>query len=326
MAQLAAGVGGQEVVLVALGPLLRARCRSARRRPRRWCSVTARPRGRRSRSCAASRPRRATASPAAAARPAAWPARPRSRRSSSRGRCAGSGRGAGRRGSAGRRGRRAWRPRRTPPAAPSACSASSGTTASAASSRPVMIAASSAAAAAGRVSEGKCSRSALVHLARAPRRAGSTRRRSRRRTPGRASRGRRTGRGRWPARGPSRRWRCAGTAAASPAGAASVPPVVDVEPAVERGDVLGAGPGQHLVHLDVGVHARRHLAEHLHQRVLAEGHRGVGLLAAEQRRVRLQVELVARHPVEPRVAAGLGRCASKARCHSAMASRSCSAS
>ena len=47
---------------------------------------------------------------AAAARPAAWPARPRSRRSSSPARCAGSGRGAGRRAPAGRRGRRARRP------------------------------------------------------------------------------------------------------------------------------------------------------------------------------------------------------------------------
>ena len=58
-----------------------------------------------------------------------------------------------------------------------------------------------------------------------------------------------------------------------------------LEPAVERGDVVGAGAGQHLVDGDVGVGAGRDLAEHLHQRVLAEGDRGVGLLAAEQGRV-----------------------------------------
>ena len=71
-----------------------------------------------------------------------------------------------------------------------------------------------------------------------------------------------------------------------------------LQPPVERGDVVGAGPGQHLVDRDVGVGARGDLAEHLHQRVLAERHRGVGLLAAEERRVRLEVELVALEAVE----------------------------
>ena len=153
------------MVLVALGPLLRAGVDQLGVGLVAGARATARPRGRRSRSCAASRPRRATASPAAAARPAAWPARPRSRRSSSRGTV-----------------RRVWPRCRSPwirwTSRPSsletasnvarsvaACSASSGTTPSAASSRPVMIAASSAAAAAGRVSEGKWSRKRLVHLA-----------------------------------------------------------------------------------------------------------------------------------------------------------------
>ena len=106
------------------------------------------------------------------------------------------------------------------------------------------------------------------------------------------------------------------------------PVVVDVEPAVERGDVLRAGLGQHLVHLDVGVHPGRDLAEHLHQRVLAEGDRGVGLLAAEQGRVRLEVELVARQRWNrsPPLSIGCSEALSKARCHSAIASRSCSAS
>ena len=75
--------------------------------------------------------------------------------------------------------------------------------------------------------------------------------------------------------------------------------VRDLEPAVEGGNVLGPGPGEDLVDRDVGVDAGRDLAEDLHQRVLAEGHRGVGLLAGEERRVRFQVELVARQPVEP---------------------------
>ena len=48
------------------------------------------------------------------------------------------------------------------------------------------------------------------------------------------------------------------------------------------------------------------LAEHLEERVLAEGDRGVGLLAGEQRRVRVQVEVVAGQPVELEVARRLG--------------------
>ena len=139
---------------------------------------------------------------------------------------------------------------------------------------------------------------------RPPRPAGPTRRRSRRRPRRRAGRPRRRGCGRWPEPGPSRRWRCAGTAAAS-RGAACRRAAVDLDPAVERGDVLAAGPGQRLVDLDVGVLARGHLAEDLHQRVLAEGDRGVRLLAGEQRRVGVGVELVAGQPVE--AYAGRGR-------------------
>ena len=128
----------------------------------------------------------------------------------------------------------------------------------------------------------------VVHLRGGQARAARPRRRSRRRPRRRAGRPRRTGRARWPARGPSRRWRCAGTAAASraaPARRARVEPV-ELEPAVERGDVVAALLGERLVDHDVGVAARGDLAEHLHQGVLAERHRGVALLAGEQRRVR----------------------------------------
>ena len=64
------------------------------------------------------------------------------------------------------------------------------------------------------------------------RRAGWTRRRSRRRPRRRAGRPRRTGCARWSARGPSRRWRCAGTAAASPSWS-SPSSVSALDPAVE---------------------------------------------------------------------------------------------
>jgi hypothetical protein len=74
--------------------------------------------------------------------------------------------------------------------------------------------------------------------------------------------------------------------------------VDQVEPAVERGDVRRAGLGEDLVDRDVGVHARGHLAEDLHQGVLTERHRGVGLLPGEERRVGLEVELVAGQAVE----------------------------
>ena len=87
-------------------------------------------------------------------------------------------------------------------------------------------------------------------------------------------------------------------------GVGAVDVVVDeVEPAVERGDVGRAGLGEDLVDRDVGVHAGRHLAEHLHQRVLAEGDRRVGLLAREEGGVGLDVEVVAGEPVEHQLAA-----------------------
>ena len=78
----------------------------------------------------------------------------------------------------------------------------------------------------------------------------------------------------------------------------------DLQPAVEGGDVVGAGPGEHLVDGDVRVDPRGDLAEDLEQGVLAEHHRGVGLLAAEQRRVGVQVELVPGQPVEHQLALG----------------------
>ena len=88
--------------------------------------------------------------------------------------------------------------------------------------------------------------------------------------------------------------------------------------------MLGAGAGEHVVDLDVGVDPGRDLAEDLHQRVLAEGDRGVRLLAREERRVGVEVELVAGQPVEGQaagevgaVAAGLAGGAAKARSHSA---------
>jgi hypothetical protein len=71
-----------------------------------------------------------------------------------------------------------------------------------------------------------------------------------------------------------------------------------LQPAVEGGHVLRARLGEHLVDLDVRVDPRRDLAEELHQRVLAEADRRVGLLAAEEGRVRVAVEVVPREPVE----------------------------
>jgi hypothetical protein len=52
------------------------------------------------------------------------------------------------------------------------------------------------------------------------------------------------------------------------------------------------------VDLDVGVGPRRHAAEDLEQRLLAERHRGVGLLAGERARERLGVDRVTGEPVE----------------------------
>ncbi len=62
--------------------------------------------------------------------------------------------------------------------------------------------------------------------------------------------------------------------------------------------MLVLGERERVVDLDVGIASRRHLAEHLHQAVLAEADRGVALLAGEQRSGRLQVQVVAGHPVE----------------------------
>ncbi len=82
--EVAASVGGEEVALVALGPLLAAGAQlGALGRPRARTG-RARRRAGRSRRSGACRRRRARASRAAAGRRAAWRARPRSRRSSSR--------------------------------------------------------------------------------------------------------------------------------------------------------------------------------------------------------------------------------------------------
>ena len=56
-----------------------------------------------------------------------------------------------------------------------------------------------------------------------------------------------------------------------------------------------------------GLRPGRHLAEDLEQAVLAERDRGVALLAAEERRVRLGVEVVAADPVERQPAVLAGR-------------------
>ena len=69
-----------------------------------------------------------------------------------------------------------------------------------------------------------------------------------------------------------------------------------LDPAVEGRDVVVLGLGEHLVDLDVGVAARSHLAEDLEQAVLAERDRGVALLAAEERRVRLRCRGRGRRP------------------------------
>jgi hypothetical protein len=72
-----------------------------------------------------------------------------------------------------------------------------------------------------------------------------------------------------------------------------------LDPPVEGGHVRGLGQGESLVDLDVGIDAGRDLAEDLEDRVLAEGDRGVGLLSGEEGRGRLEVQIVAGHPVEP---------------------------
>jgi hypothetical protein len=76
----------------------------------------------------------------------------------------------------------------------------------------------------------------------------------------------------------------------------------ELEPAVEGGHVLAAVLGQRPMDHDVRVEARRHLAEHLHQAVLAERDGGVALLTREQRRVDVGVQVVVRQPVERQVA------------------------
>ncbi len=87
------GVAVEERLAVALGPLASAVGELACRRRARTAACA----GPRSRTIAACRRRRARPSPAAAGRPAAWRARPRSRRASIRRWCGGSGRGGGRR-------------------------------------------------------------------------------------------------------------------------------------------------------------------------------------------------------------------------------------
>ena len=72
----------------------------------------------------------------------------------------------------------------------------------------------------------------------------------------------------------------------------------ELHPAVELGDAAGAAAAECLVDLDVGVHSRRDPPEDLHQRVLAEGQRGVALLAAEQRGVGGEVQVVLAGAVE----------------------------
>jgi len=56
-----------------------------------------------------------------------------------------------------------------------------------------------------------------------------------------------------------------------------------------------------------GLTPRGHLAEDLHQRVLAERDRRVGLLAGEEGRVGLDVKVVARQPVEHQVTPHVGQ-------------------
>ena len=68
--------------------------------------------------------------------------------------------------------------------------------------------------------------------------------------------------------------------------------------------MVGACAREHLVDRHVGIDPWGDLAEDLHQRVLAEGDRGVRLLSGEQRGVCIGVELVARHPVEGQVVSG----------------------
>ena len=305
-ADLAAGVRHEEVVAVAVRPLVGAvgALRGAlRRRPGRRC---ARRRAGRSRRSAASRRRRARASRAAAARRAAWRARPRSRRSSSPGWCAGSGRGAGRRGPAGRSGRGSARTRSYVARRRVGVRRQLGHDLEGGVEPGGHRVGEPVAASAPRRSVGKCSASTSCT--------------SRSASPSRAAS---------PAKSPPASWACRSASAKRlralderevPAvaggaqellehrelhgGAAAVVGglVHPVEPAVERGDVVGAGPGEHVVHLDVGVDPGRDLAEDLHQRVLAEGDRRVRLLAGEERRVGVEVEVVAGEPVEGQAA------------------------
>ena len=172
----------------------------------------------RSRSCAASRRRRATASRGAGARRAAWPARPRSPRSSSPTRCAASGRGGGRRGPAAPRARRGrdlveeraqrlrvrlelgYDARARRPAGRASRRELGGRRGGPGLGREVL--AQRVVDLAQRLAEpGRLAGEVAAGLGGVQRRAA-----------------RRTGSGRWPGRGPSRRWRCAGTAGASRAG------------------------------------------------------------------------------------------------------------
>ena len=89
--------------------------------------------------------------------------------------------------------------------------------------------------------------------------------------------------------------------------------------------MLVAGLGERGEDLDVGVDARRDPAEQLHQAVLAEGDRGVALLAGEERRPGLEVELRLAHLVELELLAACRR--RRTPCsHNGVAAWSCSAS
>ena len=191
-----------------------------------------------------------------AARRAAWPARPRSRGSSSPSPCAGSGRGGGRRGCAARHRLVVAAERVERRAQGLGVRRESGTTSAARRQ-----ARAHRGRRAGEPRRRPRSRSGTARRARRaprrwPRRAGAPRRRSRRRPRRRAGPPRRTGRARWPGPAPSRRWPCAGTAAASPAASGSPGGVgrtqASSQPYSAATCSLPASV-QRRVHLDVGV-------------------------------------------------------------------------
>ena len=73
---------------------------------------------------------------------------------------------------------------------------------------------------------------------------------------------------------------------------------VALDPSQQLRDVVRPGAGEPFVDLDVGVGAGSDPAEDLQQRLLAEGHRRVRLLAGEGRRGCRRVQLLARQPME----------------------------